>query len=184
MLTYGKRRKDLFRAERRKADPVMIFSIFDEPTAKMDPIASRAVFEKLQALRGSCTIVHITHDLSACLRADQVILFEEGTNVECGTHESLLAQADSRYRQFYMASLGGYEQDDEEQTSVERQDGRVDLLQNAPVLQDSLHEQVEEGLGQSANLRSDLDQVGVTPADDIDGDSGYDGSSASSCCGD
>lgn len=81
-------------------------SIFDEPTAKLDPIASRAAFDQIEKLRGTCTVVHITHDLSACLKADQVILFEDGCNVESGTHEDLLAQADSKYRQFYMASLG------------------------------------------------------------------------------
>lgn len=162
----------------------MVISIFDEPTAKMDPIASRAVFEKLQALRGSCTIVHITHDLSACLRADQVILFEEGTNVESGTHDSLLAQIDSRYCQFYMASLGGWEEDNEGQTLAEAQHGRDDLFDDPPVLQDSLLEQVEKGRGQLANLPSDRGRAGVTPAGDVDGDSGYDGSSASSCCSD
>lgn len=73
--------------------------------------------------------MHITHDLSACLKADQVILFEDGCNVESGTHEDLLAKADSKYRQFYMASLGhendsddddgGQDNEEAEETSEE-----------------------------------------------------------------
>lgn len=62
--------------------------------------------------------MHITHDLSACLKADQVILFEDGKNVESGTHEALLADPDSKYRLFYNASLGReYEGSDQEDDS-------------------------------------------------------------------
>lgn len=64
--------------------------------------------------------MHITHDLSACLKADQVILFEDGTNVESGTHEALLANPESKYRQFYNASLGRqHETGDDEDDSVD-----------------------------------------------------------------
>ena len=39
-------------------------------------------------------------------------MFEDGKNVESGTHEGLLAIPDSQYRTFYMASLGQEDKED------------------------------------------------------------------------
>lgn len=175
-------------------------SIFDEPTSKMDPIASRAVFEKIESLRGSCTIVHITHDLSACLRADQVILFENGTNVEAGTHHELLAKAESRYRQFYLASIGRDEYRDDQEWEIKDEHCDLDDASHsqldAPaqaVSGDTLLEQLEEGLNPGgrgtvhlqvpslAAFRKAMHDEADT-SHETEYDSGYDGSSASSSC--
>lgn len=80
--------------------------IFDEPSSALDPLAAKMVFDKIESLRGGCTVIHITHDLAACIKADQVIMFEDGKLIETGTHADLLEKADSRYRAFYMAHTG------------------------------------------------------------------------------
>lgn len=132
--TLMKRDADLRSVEPKKLDlseswprtGTCFQSVFDEPSAPLDPIAARAVFDKIESLRGGCTVIHITHDLAACIKADQVILFDEGKNVESGTHEGLLAQPDSKYRQFYMASIGhggddNSEDDEEDDDSVDEE---------------------------------------------------------------
>lgn len=43
-------------------------------------------------------------------------MFEEGKNIESGTHDELLARSDSQYRKFYLASLG--QDEDEDSDSV------------------------------------------------------------------
>lgn len=39
-------------------------------------------------------------------------MFEEGKNIESGTHEELLARPNGKYRKFYFASLGHDEESD------------------------------------------------------------------------
>jgi len=52
--------------------------ILDEPTANLDPRATREFFETLAHLKGTHTILLIEHKLSACLPlADRVILLDE-----------------------------------------------------------------------------------------------------------
>lgn len=135
-----------FHADKHSLPLDNINSIFDEPTAKLDPIASRAIFDEIEKLRGSCTVVHITHDLSACLKADQVILFDDGCNVESGTHEALLAKANSKYGEFYKATLGHQNDEDEDDDgeteeaeneeddggSVEEEDEEAEAIQDRP----------------------------------------------------
>lgn len=130
--------------------------IFDEPTAKLDPIASRAVFDQIESLRGKCTVIHITHDLSACLKADQVILFEDSTNMESGTHEDLLSRPDSKYREFYTATLGrgddGGDSDDEEEEETEadvEKDG-ADVLATEANFADDENSGAEEVEGEAS----------------------------------
>lgn len=94
----------------------------------MDPLASRSVFDKIEALRGRATVVHITHDLAACVRADQVIMFEDGRLIESGTHDELVNRSNSKYRAFFLAHTGAEDvgnddrdvEDDEDEDEDER----------------------------------------------------------------
>ncbi|MFI6094906.1 ABC transporter ATP-binding protein [Lentzea sp. NPDC051213] len=74
--------------------------IWDEPTAPLDAKAEYAVFESLRQLAGSRTVVLITHRLASVRDADQIYLLHEGSLVERGTHDELLA-AGGRYAQLY-----------------------------------------------------------------------------------
>jgi hypothetical protein len=129
---------------------ICLLSIFDEPTAKLDPIASRAVFDKIESLRGECTVIHITHDLTACLKADQVILFEEGKSVEAGTHEALLSSPNSKYAEFYNASMGHREdEEDTDESGTEDENEGDDVIVDAD---DASQDQLEAEPGSEVKL--------------------------------
>jgi hypothetical protein len=62
-------------------------------------------------------------------------MFEDGKNIESGTHEALLAQLDSRYRRFYLASLG--QDDDDEEDDGDDEESVVDSEKTAVSEHDS-----------------------------------------------
>ncbi|MGL4322801.1 MAG: ATP-binding cassette domain-containing protein, partial [Beijerinckiaceae bacterium] len=65
-------------------DPAVIF--LDEPTAALDPAATREIEDSVQALRASgVTIIMSSHDLPQARRlADSVILLHKGRVIEAG----------------------------------------------------------------------------------------------------
>jgi ATP-binding cassette subfamily B protein len=82
--------------------------ILDEATAHLDSQAETAIQAALErALAGRTSIV-IAHRLSTILKADQILVVEQGRIVERGTHAQLLGQggvyADLYQRQFATAA--------------------------------------------------------------------------------
>ena len=74
--------------------------IFDEPVTGLDSATEAKLNETLDSLMKGRTCFTIAHRLSTVMRADLILMIEEGRIVEQGTHESLLAKND-RYRQLY-----------------------------------------------------------------------------------
>ena len=70
--------------------------VLDEPTAALDPIAERDLYQRYSDLTGRCTSVYISHRLASTRFCDRVLLIENGGIAEEGTHESLL-EAGGRY---------------------------------------------------------------------------------------
>ncbi|HEV2765169.1 MAG TPA: peptidase domain-containing ABC transporter [Pyrinomonadaceae bacterium] len=68
--------------------PTILF--LDEATSHLDVETERRVNENLNGL--SCTRVVVAHRLSTVQNADQILVVDEGTIVERGTHEELLAK--------------------------------------------------------------------------------------------
>jgi len=74
--------------------------ILDEATAHLDSQSEAAVQEALvEALSGRTSLV-IAHRLSTIRAADEILVLEQGTIVERGTHRELLA-AGGRYSELY-----------------------------------------------------------------------------------
>jgi ATP-binding cassette subfamily B protein len=66
--------------------------LLDEATSALDAENERLVQAALdQAMQGRTTIV-IAHRLATVLRADRIVVMEEGRVVQEGTHQSLMAQ--------------------------------------------------------------------------------------------
>jgi len=83
--------------------------VLDEATSALDPENERRVFEALARLRGSITILLVTHRLATVSVADVVHVVDGGRLVQSGTWEALAADAGGRFNQLRDAqrSLGG-----------------------------------------------------------------------------
>ena len=70
-----------------KNSPVMIL---DEPTAALDPLHEKAVFDLFASQSKDKTAIYISHRMSASRLADRIILLKDGKLCESGTHRELI----------------------------------------------------------------------------------------------
>lgn len=68
------------------------FVILDEPSSALDPIAEYTMFENMMRATEGRSVIFISHRLSSAVLADRVILMDNGTIAEMGTHSELLAK--------------------------------------------------------------------------------------------
>ena len=83
--------------------------ILDEPMTGLDVESESAVRAALRHLMAGRTSLLITHDLLSAAECDQIVILEQGTIVECGSHEDLLARS-ARYRDLWDMKSAQYEE--------------------------------------------------------------------------
>jgi len=74
--------------------------LLDEPTAALDAESEKEVQRALDDLRKSRTTLLIAHRLQTVMSADKICVVDDGSIVETGTHQELLARR-GRYHAFY-----------------------------------------------------------------------------------
>ncbi len=82
--------------------------LLDEPTAALDPRATRKVEEAIQRLRrdGMLTMVIVTHDIEQAQRlGDRTVLLREGMVIASGDSETFLDKLDPGERAQYLGEL-------------------------------------------------------------------------------
>jgi ABC-type bacteriocin/lantibiotic exporter with double-glycine peptidase domain len=84
----GGQRQRLALARALVKDPAIL--LLDEATSSLDATTERSVMDKLRELRA--TRIVIAHRLSTIVRADQIIVMQDGKVVEIGAHGELLAK--------------------------------------------------------------------------------------------
>jgi ATP-binding cassette subfamily B protein len=82
--------------------------ILDEPTAALDARAEHEVFQRFTELTRGKTAVLISHRFSTVRMADRILVLENGTRKEMGTHEELL-KAGGRYAELFKLQAKGYQ---------------------------------------------------------------------------
>jgi ATP-binding cassette subfamily B protein len=87
--------------------------ILDEPTASLDPLAERSLFDRYIAWartvgreEGTITLL-ISHRYSTTRAADLIVMLEDGRIAEIGTHDELVGQ-DGAYAELYELQARAY----------------------------------------------------------------------------
>ncbi len=82
--------------------------ILDEPTAALDARAEYEVFQRFAELTKGKSAVLISHRFSTARLADRILVLENGTLLESGTHQQLL-KAKGRYAELFNLQAKGYQ---------------------------------------------------------------------------
>ena len=88
-----------------KNSPIIIL---DEPAAALDPIAEYDMYTRFNGFVGNKTAVYISHRLSSCRFCANIIVFDLGRIVQCGSHDALLHNEKGKYYQLWHAQSQYY----------------------------------------------------------------------------
>lgn len=75
--------------------------ILDEATSSIDPNTEAIIQSAIAKITEKRTSIVIAHRLGTIQKADQIVVLDQGEIIEKGTHQELLADANSRYRELY-----------------------------------------------------------------------------------
>jgi len=81
--------------------------ILDEPTASLDARAEYEVFQRFAELTRGKMAILISHRFSTVRMADHILVLENGSILESGSHEQLLALG-GRYSELFELQAAGY----------------------------------------------------------------------------
>ena len=74
--------------------------ILDEPTASLDALAERAVFDRFSELAEGKLTIFVSHRLSGAVDASKIVVLDGGNAVEIGTHTELMARGGIYHKLF------------------------------------------------------------------------------------
>lgn len=96
-LSGGEKQKLALAKALYKNAPIVVL---DEPTAALDALAEKALYERFDRIIGKKTAVYISHRLASTRFCDRIAVFENGRMTEYGTHDELISKGGSYARLF------------------------------------------------------------------------------------
>lgn len=102
MLSGGQKQRIAIARAFLKQAPVVIL---DEATSALDNKSEAIVQKAIDNLMRNRTVFVIAHRLSTVQNADKIIVVNEGTIVESGTHEELMKEGSGAYKALYNAQF-------------------------------------------------------------------------------
>ncbi len=85
--------------------------ILDEPTSALDAVAEYDFYSQIDKAMKYQTILFVSHRLASTQFCDEIVLIENGTIVEKGTHEDLLKKT-GRYSELFMIQAKYYQSEE------------------------------------------------------------------------
>ncbi|CAF3789236.1 unnamed protein product [Rotaria sp. Silwood1] len=117
--------------------------LLDEATSALDNTTEKIVQEALdQACKGRTTIV-IAHRLTAVQNAHRIYVLDNGCVIEQGTHETLMSQEGSRYREIMRAQ------------QREKTENDIDEITSTIQMEDDDQKQISEHFRHSSHSKLD-----------------------------
>ncbi len=80
--------------------------ILDEATSSIDPNTEAIIQHAITKITEKRTSIVIAHRLGTIQKADQIVVLDQGRIIEKGTHQTLLADNNSRYKELYAHQIG------------------------------------------------------------------------------
>jgi ABC-type multidrug transport system, ATPase and permease components len=96
-LSGGQRQRIAIARALVQQTPILLM---DEPTSSLDNESEYWISESIQSMRGSKTIIIVSHKMSTIMSADRIIVMAGGEIVEQGRHEQLIKE-DTLYRRLF-----------------------------------------------------------------------------------
>lgn len=87
-------------------------AVLDEPSSALDPIAEYKMYQNLIEATKNKTVIYISHRLSSAVLSDKIIVMENGTVAESGTHAELTA-AGGEYAKMFALQASSYKKEAE-----------------------------------------------------------------------
>lgn len=105
--------------------------ILDEPTAALDALAEDRMYREFENMIQGKTAVFISHRLGSTRFCDKIAMFEDGTIVEEGTHEELMAK-NGKYA--YMFGIQSQYYDEKQKNNDNVEDADLEINEGADAL--------------------------------------------------
>lgn len=92
-------------------------AILDEPSSALDPIAEYKMYENLIKVTENKTVIYISHRLSSAVLSDRIFVLGNGTIMESGSHQELMAQG-GEYSKMFTLQASSYKGESEVSENV------------------------------------------------------------------
>lgn len=109
-LSGGERQRVAVARAILKDAPILVL---DEATSSLDSESEALIQDALDTLMRGKTVLAIAHRLSTIMKMDRILVMENGSIVDDGTHAELLKN-DGLYQKLWSIQAGGFLQDEEE----------------------------------------------------------------------